>query len=205
MQSNSKSKTQLVFEISLAFVTWFALILQLAILKDTVANFFSYFTILSNLLVASTLTISVFGATTRLGRMLSQQTSKSAIALYILIVGLVYNLVLRGIWAPKGWQLVADNLLHVIVPIAYVIYWIIFTPKNSLTWKNGIVWSYFPLLYLIYSLIRGHFVGWYPYPFLDVAKFGYHQVLINSGFVLLAFIIFALAIIGFNKIGSAKK
>ena len=205
MQSNSKSKTQLVFEISLAFVTWFALILQLAILKDTVANFFSYFTILSNLLVASTLTISVFGATTRLGKMLSQQISKSAIALYILIVGLVYNLVLRGIWAPKGWQLVADNLLHVIVPIAYVIYWIIFTPKNSLTWKNGIAWSYFPLLYLIYSLIRGHFVGWYPYPFLDVAKFGYHQVLINSGFVLLAFIIFALAIIGFNKIGSAKK
>jgi len=205
MQSNSKSKTQLVFEISLAFATWFALILQLAILKDTVANFFSYFTILSNLLVASTLTISVFGATTRLGKMLSQQTSKSAIALYILIVGLVYNLVLRGIWAPKGWQLVADNLLHVIVPIAYVIYWIIFTPKNSLTWRNGIAWSYFPLLYLIYSLIRGHFVGWYPYPFLDVTKFGYHQVLINSGFVLLAFIIFALAIIGFNKIGSAKK
>lgn len=205
MQNNLKNKTQTVFETLIATTTWFALILQLLLLKESIYNYFSYFTILSNLLIALSLTIELFFPSTKLAKSLSLPTTKSAIALYILIVGLVYNLVLRGIWEPKGWQLIADNLLHVVVPVIYVFYWIIFTPKNTLNWKNVISWSYFPLLYLVYSLIRGHFVAWYPYPFLNVAEFGYLQVLINSGFVVLAFIIFALAMIGFNKITTSKK
>ncbi|RZK54369.1 MAG: hypothetical protein EOO87_10655 [Pedobacter sp.] len=205
MQNNLKNKTQTAFETLIATTAWFALILQLVLFKESIYNYFSYFTILSNLLIALSLTIELFFPSTRLAKSLSLTTTKSAIALYILIVGLVYNFVLRGIWEPKGWQLIADNLLHVVIPVIYVIYWIIFTPKNTLNWKNGISWSYFPLLYLAYSLIRGHFVAWYPYPFLNIIEFGYQKVLINSGFVVLAFIIFALAMIGFNKIGSTKK
>lgn len=187
-------------------ITWFALVLQLILLKESIYNFFSYFTILSNLLIAISLTSEIFFPTAKIAKFLSSPTTKSAIALYILIVGLVYNLVLRGIWEPKGWQLVADNLLHVVIPLIYFIYWILFNQKNTLNWKNSIAWSYFPLAYLIYSLIRGHFVGWYPYPFLDVAKFGLSQVLINAGFVIIVFIIFSLAMIGFNKsIGSKKR
>ena len=117
----------------------------------------------------------------------------------------MYNLVLRGIWEPKGWQLVADNLLHVVVPFIYFLYWIIFAEKGTLNWKQGITWTYFPFAYLIYSLIRGHFVGWYPYPFLDVTKFGYQQVLINAGFIVIAFVILGFAMIGFNKITASRQ
>jgi len=191
-------------EIAIILTAWSALILQFIILKDSVANFFSYFTILSNLLVAISLTASTFAATTKIGKTSSLPTTKTAIALYILIVGLVYNLVLRGIWEPKGWQLVADNLLHVVVPFIYFLYWIIFAEKGTLNWKQGITWTYFPFAYLIYSLIRGHFVGWYPYPFLDVTKFGYQKVLINAGFVVIAFVILGFAMIGINKITTSK-
>lgn len=187
------------YEIVVMLITWFALILQLIILQDTLGNFFSYFTILSNLLVATSLTVTIFAPETKIGKIVTLPTTKSAIALYILIVGLVYNLVLRGIWVPKGWQLVVDNLLHVIVPILYVLYWLIFIPKGMLKWKDGIVWAYFPLAYLIYSLIRGYFIGWYPYPFLDVSKIGYQKVFINSSFMVIAFVLVALLLIGISK------
>lgn len=187
-------------EIAIMLITWFALILQLIILKDSIANYFSYFTILSNLLVAISLTSELLASTASFSKIFSLPKTKSAIALYILIVGLVYNLVLRGIWEPKGWQLVADNLLHVVVPLTYFSYWAVFVNKGSLVWKDMISWTYFPLAYLAYSLIRGYLVNWYPYPFLDVTQFGYQQVLINAFFVVLAFVGIGLAMIYYNKL-----
>jgi hypothetical protein len=186
-------------------ISWFSLILQIFILKDSISNFFSYFTILSNLLVALSLTVVILDPKTKIGKIFSLSTTSSAIALYILIVGLVYNLVLRGIWDPKGWQLVADNLLHVAVPVLYFIYWLIFIPKGTLNWKDGIAWTYFPLAYLAYSLIRGHFTAWYPYPFLNVIELGYQQVFINAVFVVIAFVILSSLMIGFNKVMKRKK
>ena len=165
MSTTAKSlNSQRFFGIALALMTWFAIILQLLITTESYTNFFSYFTILSNILVAVGLSCAIFIPHTKLGNYCASISVQSAIALYIFIVGLVYNLVLRGIWEPKGWQLLADNLLHVAVPLLYVLYWLVFIPKGTLTWKDGIVWAYFPLVYLIYSLIRGQFDGLVPLP-----------------------------------------
>ena len=195
MTPQNPSTSKKVFEIALSLISWLAVLLQLVILKDTIFNFISYFTILCNLLVAFSLTVVIIAPNTKLGNFFSSITVQTSVALNIFIVGLIYNTVLRGIWEPKGWQLVADNLLHVIVPVLYVLYWIVFIPKGILNWKSGIQLAYFPMLYLIYSLIRGHFVGWYPYPFIDVTKIGYFGVFINSGFVLITFMLFGAILI----------
>lgn len=205
MKSNKPSAAKKTFEIALCLISWFALVLQLLLLKESFANFISYFTILSNLLIAISLTATLCLANTSMGKYFSNVTVQSGIALNIFIVGLVYNTVLRGIWEPKGWQLVADNLLHVAVPVLYVLYWIVFIPKGSLNWRNGILWAYFPLAYLIYSLIRGHFVGWYPYPFLNVTEFGYTKVLINAGFIVLAFFLFGSLLIWLDGLMNKTK
>jgi hypothetical protein len=200
MSSTSPSNSQRVFAVSLAALTWFAIALQLYLTKGSVFNFISYFTILSNILVAISLTFSSLFPETTLGRYFADIKVKSAIALYIFIVGLVYNLVLRGIWDPTGWQLIVDNLLHVAVPIFYVVYWFVFTPRGKLNWIDGIAWAYFPLCYLIYSLIRGHFTKWYPYPFINVTEIGYQKVILNSSLMLIAFVLIGLLLILINKI-----
>ncbi len=196
----------------LAGITWFALVLQLKLslgttpttgftALKTVINFFSYFTILSNLLVAVSLTSSLVLPGSALGSFFSAPIVTSAIAVYIFIVGLVYNLVLRNIWEPTGWQLVADNLLHVIIPLLYVLYWIFFIPKQTLHWKNILPWLIFPALYLGYSLIRGTIDNWYPYPFVDAGKLGYAKVGVNSLFVLAAIISVGAGIVAINRRG----
>ncbi|MBL7746474.1 MAG: Pr6Pr family membrane protein [Chitinophagaceae bacterium] len=196
----------------LAVITWFALALQLKLSVEstpttgftatkTVINFFSYFTILSNLLVALTLTIPLLSPHSTIGRFFSHPRVSSGIAVYIFIVGLVYNLVLRSIWSPAGWQLAADNLLHVVVPLAYVVLWAVITPRHVLYWKDLLPWLFFPALYLAYSLARGPVAHWYPYPFVDVDKFGYGKVALNSFFVLIAIITVGAGVIALNRRG----
>lgn len=186
-------KTAAIILISLT--AWFAVILQFVINKGTTTNFFSYFTILSNILVAIVSTILLFPSTSKLGKFAHSASTQTAVTLYIFIVGLVYNLVLRGIWVPKGYQLLADNLLHVATPLLFVFYWGFFIPKENLKWRDGLVWLIFPALYLLYSLIRGSIVHWYPYPFLDLDRLSTGEVAINVGMMILAFLVSGMTLI----------
>ncbi len=215
MKNNAAPAKKIVM-VLIAIITWAALVLQFSLtIKTTdvtgfshiktITNFFSYFTILSNLLVAACLTTLLLSPSSGLGSFFSKVSVQSAIAVYIFIVGLVYNLVLRNIWSPKGWQLVADNLLHVAVPVLFVLYWVIFTTKNILQWKTILPWLIFPMIYLTYSMLRGPVADWYPYPFLHAGELGYGKVSINSLFVLMAFLLVGLGVIAFNRAGKKKQ
>lgn len=196
--------------ILLAAITWFALVLQFFLLLKIgdpqgssplrlTVNFFSYFTILSNLLVALCTSVAVFRPQGTAGAFLTSAGVRSAVAVYIFIVGLVYNLVLRQIWNPTGWQWVVDNLLHVVVPVLYIAWWYFITPGKQLTWKNIPAWLIFPAIYLLYSLVRGSLTGWYPYPFVDAATKGYKTVAINAALVLLAFMLTGAGVVALNR------
>jgi hypothetical protein len=50
----------------------------------------------------------------------------------------VYNIILRNLWQPQGSQKIADELLHVAVPLLYVLYWLIFAKKNPLQWMDAV-------------------------------------------------------------------
>lgn len=191
------SKQQYIARVILVTISWFALVLQFRIMINSggitglskpmlAANFFSYFTILSNLLVAISLSFPLFFPKSATGQFFNRSSVSTAIAVYIFIVGLVYNLVLRNIWSPTGWQLVADNLLHVAVPLLYLLYWYFFTQRETLPWKSLLSWLIFPALYLVYTLIRGAMVNWYPYPFVHAGNLGYTKVALNALAVLAA-------------------
>jgi len=50
-------------------------------------------------------------------------------------VGVSYSLLLRHLRNPQGAQKIADILLHDVVPVMYLGYWLIFIPNGSLRWK----------------------------------------------------------------------
>jgi hypothetical protein len=61
------------------------------------------------------------------------------------------------------------------------------------------LWVIYPLVYFAYSLLRGHVLAVYPYPFIDVEKLGYPQVFINAGGLLAGFVLIALLLIGWDR------
>jgi len=104
----------------------------------------------------------------------------------MVVTGIVFSLLLSGI---EGVALTAvpwDNIvLHYIIPIAMVVDWIADSPSRRIEFKKALVWLAFPLAYLVYSLIRGPIVNWYPYPFLNPVNGGYGQIAITSIIILL--------------------
>lgn len=189
-----------------AGLAWFAIVMQFCIsipaflrmgrtLAGSIVELFSFFTILSNLLLAVSLTAVLLKPASLLGKFFLQLSVSSAIAVYITIVGLVYNLVLRQVWDPHGLFKLTDELLHLVVPVLYLIYWLIYVSKAGLKWGQLFNWLLFPLIYLIYIIIRGAISGYYPYPFINVVKIGYIQVALNFFIISLTFIFFSVLFI----------
>ncbi|MBJ8029009.1 Pr6Pr family membrane protein [Bacillus cereus group sp. N21] len=149
-------------------------------------NFFSFFTIESNILVAIILALSCF-ATATFGRSEQFGVLRGAATVYIFTTGLIYFLLLRGLeeslQTPIPW---VNTVLHYIMPIAMILDWVLNPPTKELKWKHAVNWLLFPLLYVIYSLIRGSFIDWYPYPFLDPRINGYSGVILYSVGIALA-------------------
>lgn len=204
------AKTQKIFVAVICIIAWLACGLQLYILISnastngltvpvTISRFFGYFTILTNLLVALSLTAILHGPG-YLYRFFSKPVVKTAIAVYIFIVCLGYNLLLRQLWQPQGLQLIADELLHDVVPLLYVLYWLVFVPKSSLRWRLLPGWLAYPFIYLVYALLRGAIDGFYAYPFINAAEIGYAAVFQNAFFLLLAFIIVSLLFIQLGRV-----
>jgi hypothetical protein len=191
-----------------ALLGWFALALQLYLMLvqspaperlGTVITFFSFFTILTNILTALVFTAVAFQPKDGWGKWLCGPSVQAATAVYIAIVGMVYQLLLRQLWNPQGAQWVADVLLHSIVPVGYVVYWLLFAPRTGLGWKDSITWLVYPGVYLVYTLARGAVSGLYPYPFVNVNVLGYGGVLARSAGFLLVFLGTGLLVVAIGR------
>ena len=167
-----------------------------------VIGFFSYFTILTNLLVAVTLLGRVWGRLApdhTLSEWLLRADTASACALYIVLVGIVYELLLRRLQTLTGTGAVANYVLHDFVPIMYVVYWIGCVRKGELTFGHIAGWLIYPLLYASWVLARGAYTGRYPYPFINALKFGYTRVAINCVVLTAAIVAGALLLVSADR------
>jgi hypothetical protein len=194
------SPARRVYIVTMFIAGWFALIGQLVLSLQTkaapatelVMRFFTYYTILTNLLLALCFTFMLLRSRSKWYDFFTSPATLTATATYITVVGVTYNTILRFIWNPQGLQRVVDELLHLIIPVSFVVFWLTFVPKGGLKWKSILSWLIYPLVYLVIILIRGALSGWYPYPFVDVNKLGYGKTLLNSGAITTVFIVIAI-------------
>ncbi len=196
-----------IFPICISILGWFALVAQFhinitsgaATPAELLIRYFSYFTILTNLLVAVCCTCIAINPEKGWGSFFSKVQTLTAITVYILVVGIVYNIILRFLWQPKGLQKLVDELLHSAIPALFLLYWLLFVNKQTMQWKQVFPWLAYPLVYLLFILIRGSFSGFYPYPFVNVGDLGMNKVLLNSIAITILFIVTGLLLIAAGK------
>jgi hypothetical protein len=163
------------------------------------ANFFSFFTILSNLIAAAVLLVAA--ARWRSGRSRRPDLVRGGAVVYMAVTGIVYSLLLRG--ADVDTALVWVNVVvHYLMPVVMVADWLIDPPAERLTYRRGLLWLAFPFMWTIYTVIRGAIVGWYPYPFLDPANGGYGSVALYSLAILVVMFAVCAVVVA---IGNARR
>lgn len=189
-----------------AFIAWSAVVMQYWVMLgrnelswvEGSIRFFSYFTILTNTLLAIYFSSQIHGHLHNRGKIWKKPGTLTAITVYILVVGLVYQFVLRGIWDPQGMARFTDELLHSLNPLLALLFWWLFEDKKAVEWKQIPYWLIYPLVYFIYTVIHGQLSGFYPYPFVDLNEISIGQLLIN--FLILA-LTFSLLSVGFVALG----
>jgi len=205
-----------IFPVIIALLAWIGLALHFAntlanasnngvALLEGTARFFSFFTVVSNLIVAITMSLITFAPGHKLTRFVNTSSVLTATAVYITIVAVVYSLFLRGVVKLVGMRIISDHIVHDIVPPLFVIYWGLYAPKNNLKWSEPFKWLIIPVLYIAFCLIHGAIDNWYPYWFADVAKLGYPVALRNAFLVLIAFVIFGYILAAVAKLLTASK
>jgi hypothetical protein len=141
---------------------------QLAITRGNFdkANFFSYFTVESNIAAVFVLLALEFATGSALRRLAT--IVRPAVTLYMTMTGVIYAVLLAPASADVGltaqW---VDVIVHEIGPLVVFVDWILAPPERRPVMRDIGAWLIFPVVYLVYSLIRGPIADWYPYPFLD--------------------------------------
>jgi hypothetical protein len=162
-------------------------------------KFFSFFTILTNVLAAATLLVPVIAPQSWAGKFLARPSVRTAVTGYIIMVGVVYYLLLRDVSQRQGWPLFLEQMLHYVTPPLFVLDWLAFVPKRELNWRVGLGAMGFPLVYLAWTLAHGAATGWYPYPFIDVVELGYPRALANIAGLVLVFLALEVALVGVGR------
>jgi hypothetical protein len=145
-----------------------------------IANYFSYFTIESNIIVLCVAVSLVLGAD-RDGPV--WRVFRFIAVLCITVTCLVDVTVLRPQQHLAGASNIADLGLHIVTPVLFVLGWVLFGPRPRFDWGTLGYATVFPIAWLVYTLIRGPIAKWYPYPFIDVITHGYARVTVNVVFV----------------------
>jgi hypothetical protein len=162
-------------------------------------NFFSYFTVLTNVLVALAFLAPAFFSQTPLGKFFARPTVRTAITIYIIIVSSLVFFILRHLTNLQGLDFVADMLLHYILPALFVFDWVLFVSKGSLKWQEMFGWLGYPIAYLAWTFIHGALSGFYPYPFLNTEVLGVGRVLLNELGLLMLFFAVGMALIALGR------
>ena len=196
------------YRVVAAAIGWFVIGLQYYLiaskpdvtLAEAAIRMLSFFTILTNILVALAMTLPWLAPESKLGAFFSRPSVRTAIACYIIVVSAVYYAILRKLWNPEGLQYLADTIEHCVAPALYIVDWLVFVPKGTVSARSVPWWLLYPVGYAAFSLLHGAVTGFYPYPFLEVTQLGYERVLLNMGVLTAAFAVLGLILVGIDRL-----
>ena len=199
------SKIILVYRFFFAVLGLFTIIASWSISSITSGlpfiwlNNFKYYTIQTNLMVAVwfILAIAWYNKPEALKKI--SGPLKGAFTLYITTTFIFFAILLAPLYQPTGFAAFTNIVLHYIIPIAFIIDWVLTETKINYKWKYLPYWTIYPLGYLLFSFIHGTLTGDYIYPFLDINLLGILFYLISVSLLIGVGIALGSLYIGINR------
>ena len=160
-----------------------------------VVDFLGYFTNTTAILATAVAILAL----ARPASSLAQPGAMTATAVYILVVAVTYEWLLRG--ETHGLRFIANTGVHQVLPALVILLWLV-TPKAGLRWRQPLAWLIYPAIYIAWILAHGAVVHTYPYFFADVNKLGYPRALLNGAAFLLVFYLLGLGAVALGRVGA---
>ncbi|HYJ49010.1 MAG TPA: Pr6Pr family membrane protein, partial [Microbacterium sp.] len=129
----------------------------------------------------------------------------ASITTYMIVTGLVYNILLRNIELPQGSEPIpwSNETLHVVAPVFLLLDLFLGPLRRRLNWNAVVAIAVFPIVWAVYTLVRGPLVTspitgnpyWYPYPFMDPNNFANGYLGVSVYVVAIAIAIIAVGLL----------
>lgn len=166
-------------------------------LPAALVQFFSFFTILTNIAI-TLIYLSALAGWSWLNWFRTPKTRAMMTGVMMLVM-IFYHVLLRPVWEPQGLFLVCDYLLHYATPILFALWWGLTQRHGTVDYPDAPSMLVPPLIYLAYVMARGALTNAYPYPTLNAFELGYGQVAINVVLVAVGLSILYLITIGIDR------
>jgi len=144
-------------------------IYTLGVQSFSMSNFFAYFTVQSAIAAVLVLLTAAVIALRRPEDPAWLDMARAMITTYVLVSGVVYALIV--VQASSAHYAIgvpwSSQLLHFWIPSLALLDWIVDPFKARVPWRYLGWVIVFPIIWLVFTLVRGPIVGWYPYFFLD--------------------------------------
>lgn len=210
--------TQLIYQSFYCAIALIGIVASLGIFDDILNprwDFYVHFTNLSNYLCFGI----VFAELIRTAK--KKEDSYVNVAPFLKFIGvlailltfLVFNLLLAGRpdRDPQANWRVSSITFHVILPIMYVLDWILFYEHKKIKWFQPIASVVFPLVYVIFVYIRAAILDFnpdapyiYPYFFLNLETQGLAGVIKWVAILFIGFIALGYVFYGIDKLIKSK-
>lgn len=205
-----KTKLSLLFKILIVVMSAVGLYLNFSEL--TFKNSIIYFTLQSNVIVFLFYFIClILYFTKKLKKGNNYYIFKGMVTMAITITMVVYQLVLSNGNTVYENHVLANNFVHLFVPLLVICDYIFFGEKGHLKKSYPFIWSIVLIAYMLFDIIYvslgGTFLNGekYPYAYMNVDKYGMLGVIGNCAIIYVAFVLYGFIIQTLdNKIGNKK-
>jgi len=192
-----------VYRLGFGLLTVAAIVTQLVSLSGTgtfdPVNYFTYFTILSNLIATTLLLIGA--ARWRSPRSDALDFLRGGAVVYMSVTGAVFAALLKGTNVDTAIPWV-NSVVHEVLPLVVLADWLVDPPEKRLTYRQGALWLAFPAAWIVFEIIRGAVTGKYHYPFTNPANGGYGAVALTSVAILVFMLIVCAAVVWLGNLRS---
>lgn len=180
-------------------------------------NFYVYYTNLSNYICLGVMFVNLIDTYKRAnkkedGYSRSAPTFTFLCVILILVTFLVYNILLADENTVIGYFTSQSNMImHVILPIMFILNWVLFYEHPSLKWYHPLLGTVMPLIYVAFIVVRAQILSGakdavlYPYFFLNIDQLGWGGFLLWIAILLAVFIAIGYILFAMERFMKRKK
>lgn len=163
-----------------------------------VVDYFSYFTHISNIIVAVVATMLARDPQRR-GRFFDVVFLDSLVM--ITVTGIIYNILLAPGAPPRqGLEQASNVVQHMLTPALAVLVFLLWGPYRRWNWRTPFAALVIPLIYAAWTILHGAVVGAYPYGILDVITYGYASVLTTLAMIVVLGVVLGFVFLGLGRL-----
>jgi hypothetical protein len=135
-------------------------------------EYFAYFSIVTAIFAGALLLVVGVRALRNLEEGKRLEIARLSLTVAMVVVGVVYHALLSGVAndvrdGDYVWPVFPNEFIHTYAPILIVLEYLISQKAFNIRLRAALWVAVFPLVWLVFSVIRGSITNWWPYWFIN--------------------------------------